>query len=119
MLARTLEELFKPFKTLADFDWEEPWTDQPFSNVYYDHDSNTWTVEVELPGMTKDDVTIKVVDGNLVINAKNEELGKEFNAQYYLGREIDQDSMEAKMENGLLIITAKIHSPEEKIIKIN
>ncbi len=118
MLARTLEEMFKPFKFFTDFDWEDPWTDQPFNNAYYDEETKTWTVEVELPGMTKDDVSIKVVDGNLVVSAKNEELGREFNARYYLGKDIDQNSMTATMENGLLLITAKVHSPEEKIIKI-
>ncbi|RMG22614.1 MAG: hypothetical protein D6732_25505 [Methanobacteriota archaeon] len=31
---------------------------------------------------------------------------------------MDQNSLNATMENGLLIITAKVHSPEEKIVKI-
>ncbi len=115
MLSRTMNEIFK---LLADFDFpEEPSFEQPYSQVIYDKDTKTWTVEVELPGMDKNDVEIKVVDSNLVINAKNDD--REFSARYYLGKDIDQDSIEASMENGLLIIKAKLQMPEEKSITIN
>ncbi len=115
MLSRTMNEIFR---LLSDFDFtDEPMLEQPFSQVIYDKDSKTWTVEVELPGMDKKDVDIKVVDSNLVVLAKNDE--REFSVRYYLGKDIDKDSIEASMENGLLIIKAKLLTPEEKVISIN
>ncbi len=119
MISRTLDELIKPFRFFLDWPFEEHTFEQPYSQVYYDNESNYWTVEVELPGLTKDDVTIKVIDGSIYITAKNENLGREFSAQYYLGRDIDQNSIEANMEHGLLTVRAKILTPEEHIIKIN
>lgn len=115
MLSRTMNEIFR---LLSDFDFsDEPMLEQPYSQVIYDKDTQTWTVEIELPGMEKKNVDIKIVDSNLVVQARNDE--REYSVRYYLGKEIDKDSIEATMENGLLIIKAKLLTPEEKVISIN
>ncbi len=115
MLSRTMNELFRLFN---DFGFEEPTTAQPFSQIVYDKDKGVWTIEVELPGYSKEDVEIKVVEDNLLVSTKEREGARTFNARYYLGNDIDVNSISATMADGLLVITVRAKSPEEKIVKI-
>ncbi len=120
MLARMFDDWLFPnriFNALENA-FEEDSTRQPLSNIVYDKTQKTWEVEIELPGLTKDDVSIKIIDGALHVTGENKDKSITFQAQYYLGKDIDQKSLNAKMEDGLLIIKAKTNEPEEKFVDI-
>ncbi|MEM2944003.1 MAG: Hsp20/alpha crystallin family protein [Methanomassiliicoccales archaeon] len=88
-----------------------------------------YIIQAEMPGIGKEDVEIEIVDGALEIKAKKEE-EKEEKGVGYVRRErgrlsfyrripiyedIDQEKIEAKMEDGVLEITLpKLRKVEEK-----
>lgn len=80
---------------------------------------NVYTVEAELPGINKEDITLDYNNGTLYIAVNhNEEINKEdggyihkerrsssMQRGIYLG-DIDVEGIEAKLENGILKVTA-------------
>jgi HSP20 family protein len=91
-------------------------------------------VSVALPGMNKEDISVDLDNGHLSISGERkfeqEEEGKNyhrveskfgsFNRSFQLPDSIDEESIEAKYENGVLNITiAKREEKVKKQIKIN
>lgn len=80
---------------------------------------NVYTVEAELPGINKEDITLDYNNGTLYIAVNhNEEINKEdgnyihkerrsssMQRGIYLG-DIDVEGIEAKLDNGILKVTA-------------
>ena len=85
----------------------------------YEKDGN-YHIEMDVPGFKKEDISIEVDDGYLTISAEknyenNEEDGdrnyirrersyNSYKRSFYLG-DLDQDSIEAKFNDGMLNIT--------------
>ena len=96
-----------------------------------------YTLESELPGIKKEDITIDVHDNVLTITAKKQNEETEENKdKHYLRKErvngtftrsfdvtgIDQDHISAAFDNGVLTLTlptASPEKPEKKSISIN
>ena len=89
---------------------------------------NGYVVTAELPGVNKEDVKIAFADGILTIEASRT---KDPKAKYLINErdvmnlkrsisfgEIDEESISAKLENGLLIVTIRTKAPEEKQKKL-
>ena len=89
----------------------------PFSNLAKKEDSS-FHLEVDLPGVQKEDIDIKVEDNVLIVTAlrkfKNEltrdnyyvcesSFGK-FERRYILPESVDTDKVDAKLEDGRLVI---------------
>lgn len=89
----------------------------PFSNLAKKEDSS-FHLEVDLPGVQKEDIDIKVEDSVLIVTAlrkfKNEltrdnyyicesSFGK-FERRYILPESVDTDKVDAKLEDGRLVI---------------
>ncbi len=92
-----------------------------------------YNIKAELPGVKKEDLDIDIEENYLRINAKKfdetEEEDKnykhsefnygEFSRTIQLPDEIDIDKTEAKLEHGILKITApKIHREKEQVRKL-
>lgn len=104
---------------------------KPVMDIY--EQNGVYTFEVELPGLTKNDVNIKVnEDGVLTIsgnkNKQNEnEVSKlrqerkygEFSRSIQLANDIDINNVNAKFENGILTLTINKKEPEApKVIEV-
>jgi len=90
---------------------------------------NQFLISAELPGMKKEDININLENGRLSIsgerNFENEEKGKtyhrvetkygSFNRSFQLPDNVDESSINAKYEDGLLNIS--IDKNEEKVKK--
>lgn len=78
---------------------------------------NSYTIDVDLPGYTKDNIKVDITDGYLNINAKieekddKEEKGKfirrerffgECSRSFYIGEDISEDDIKASFKNGIL-----------------
>ena len=78
---------------------------------------NSYTIDVDLPGYTKDNIKVDITDGYLNINAKmeenddNEEKGKfirrerffgECSRSFYIGDDISEEDIKASFKNGIL-----------------
>lgn len=94
---------------------------------------NEYWVKAELPGVKKEDLDIDIDKNHITINAKKEEENKEdtksyrksefrygeFSRTIYFPMDIDIDKTDAKLEHGILKITApKIEKESEKIKKL-
>jgi len=93
-----------------------------------------YILEIELPDFTKNDIKISLKDGNLTVSASKEEketevkyLLKERTAtkyarSYYVGDDVKDSDINAKLENGILTLTIFKREPEKKtesFIEIN
>ncbi len=120
-----LEVLKDTFNNLASH--------MPFANLAK-KSNDTFVIEVDLPGVKKEDIDIKVEDDYLTVTAvrkfKNELKEDDYylcesdfgliSRSFALSENIDRDSINAKFENGRLTITLeKIESKKAKSISIN
>ena len=81
---------------------------------------NEYDIRAELPGVKKEDLDIDIDKNHIIINAKKEEETKEdtksyrksefhygeFSRSVYFPEDIDVEKTEAKLEHGILRITA-------------
>ncbi len=96
------------------------------------HEKDTeYSVRAELPGVKKDDLDIDIDKNHITINAKKEEEHKEdtkgyrksefrygeFSRTVYFPQEIDVEKTNAKLEHGILEITAPKLDAEKGDIK--
>lgn len=103
-------------------------------NIDISETENQYLIAAELPGMTKEDININLENGRLSINGersfKNEEQGKtfhrietkygSFSRSFQLPENVDEESINAKYENGLLNISIdKSADKVKKQIEIN
>ena len=104
----------------------------PFANLAR-HSSDTYDIEIDLPGVKKEDIEIKIEDDYLTVNAirrfKNELKEDDYylcessfgliSRSFQLGDNIDQESVKAKYEDGRLYLTfEKVESKKSKTISI-
>jgi HSP20 family protein len=105
----------------------------PFANLAK-HSNDTFTIEIDLPGVKKEDIELKVEDDYLTVTAvrkyKNEIKEEDYylcesnfgviSRSFVLSDNINRDSIEAKYDNGRLVLTLeKEESKKTKSISIN
>jgi HSP20 family protein len=98
------------------------------------HNNDTFTIEVDLPGVKKEDIELKVEDDYLTVTAvrkfKNEIKEDDYylcesnfgviSRSFILPDNIDRDKIQAKFEDGRLYLTLeKLESKKTKNIAIN
>lgn len=83
---------------------------------------NEYTLEIELPGFDKNELSLNLKDGYLEVSAvkeENKEEGKKYASRerytkvtrsYYVGEKVTEEDIKAKYENGVL----KISFPKNK-----
>lgn len=89
-------------------------------------------VSVDLPGVSKEDISIEVKDSRLSISATRKKDNSDYNSvlserfygkyerSFKLSEAIDDEHIEAKFENGVLTISlAKRAKEKARMIKIN
>jgi HSP20 family protein len=112
----------------------EPFFRTPLANIT--EDENNFNILTEIPGLEKKDIEILIHDGNLEIKGeireekkeekKGELIRREFRSSSYyrcfsLPENIDEDAIDANLDNGVLRITipkTKIEKKEKKKIEI-
>jgi HSP20 family protein len=113
-----MRPFFRDFPTPGFF---EPWTSENIMVPYMDiqEADREYNVTVDLPGVTKEDIEVKVTEDNTIEitgkrNEKKEERGTnylrqerssyDFHRSFSLPEEIDAEKVEAKVENGVLYL---------------
>ena len=87
-----------------------------------------YQVNAEIPGVDKDKIEVTFEDSTLTIKASpkvseekkfliNERGNKEYERRFYFG-DIEEDSLNAKYENGILMVKINLKKPEEKQKKV-
>ncbi len=84
-------------------------------NAYMDHDNKYYYIQVELPGVEKEDITLSVSDQSFCVRALREDI--EFLGCYMLAHLADTDATRAKFQNGMLSIEIPLKRPakEQKV----
>lgn len=88
------------------------------SNSRYDYvfyptkdDKNLYKLELELPGVKKENVKVTVEDNKLKIKANKK--GKDYESSVLLPKTLDSNSCQAKLEDGILSITMSAATPKQ------
>jgi HSP20 family protein len=68
--------------------------------AYMDHDNKFYYIEVELPGVRKEDIVLSVSDQSFCVRAPREDI--EYLGCYVLAHLADTDNTKAKFANGML-----------------
>jgi len=103
----------------------------PPADLYETQDS--YMIFLDMPGVSKDDLNVKVIDNRLIVQGKFEiekpkdsevlfnEIEKgEYRREFILSGDVDRNKIEAKLVNGVLTLTlAKREESKEIEIKIN
>lgn len=73
-------------------------------------DDKAWTVNLDMPGVTREDLRIQV-EGAIVRIETRPEAPRTYKAAYELPQEIDVEATQAKLENGVLTLTLAKPAP--------
>ncbi|HLB99735.1 MAG TPA: Hsp20/alpha crystallin family protein [Candidatus Bathyarchaeia archaeon] len=79
--------------------------------MYMDHDDKNYYIQVELPGVKKEDVDLTISDQSFCVRGARED--RELLGCYILAHPVNPDNVKARFENGLL----NIEIPIKKILK--
>jgi HSP20 family protein len=105
-----------------------------FPAVNIKEDNDKYYVTAELPGIKNDEIDLQIKGSNLVISGERRIPSEGENVKYHrrerdagkfsriidLPGEIDADSVDARMENGVLTVTlAKSEASKPKQISVN
>lgn len=101
--ARSFDRAFERF--LAD-SFFSPAAD----GVKVAQDEQAWTLSLDLPGVTREQLAIDV-DGTVVRLQTAKEAARQYRAAYELPGEIDAEATSARLENGVLTLTLAKKKP--------
>jgi len=81
------------------------------NKVNFTMDENSYYIELSLPGFSKEDVKIELIDGIITISSevgkteKNSYFKSSFERSFNLPEDANDENIEASMENGILSIS--------------
>jgi HSP20 family protein len=113
-LDKLMDEAFKVWPL-----WETTVTTK--SSEYHAEKTDTeYVLELPVPGLSKEDLSVKLVSGKLEIKVENEEhrWTPNFEKNFLLPKDINTKKVEASVENGVLTIKIGIDKESETIVEI-
>ena len=87
------------------------------AGVNVQQDDKAWTVTLDLPGVTREELSI-ATEGNVVRIKTLAEAKRQYKAAYELPQEIDVEASGAKLENGVLTLTLAKQLPVSNVHQI-
>jgi len=86
-------------------------------SVNVEQDEKTWTLTLDVPGLSRDDLTIGI-EGAVVRIESKAEAKRQIKAAYELPQEIDAATSEAKLENGVLSLKLGKRVPVSNVAQL-
>ncbi|SEB17044.1 Hsp20/alpha crystallin family protein [Variovorax sp. YR216] len=86
-------------------------------SVNVEQDEKTWTLTLDVPGLSRDDLTIGI-EGAVVRIESKAEAKRQVKAAYELPQEIDATASEAKLENGVLTLKLGKRVPVSNVAQL-
>ena len=80
------------------------------SGFNVEQDDKAWTVTLDVPGIAREDLGIRI-EGAIVRIETKPEAKRQYKAAYELPEEIDADATTAKLENGVLVLSLAKKQP--------
>ena len=91
------------------------------------HDGESYSIVMDLPGVTGNDLKLDLEQGNLTVHATRETYngktrllrqgrhgGGEFQRRFTVGEDVDRDKVSARLEDGILTITLPRRAEDRK-----
>jgi len=82
-----------------------------------EQDDKSWTLSVDVPGLSREDLAIGIEGAVVRIDSKAE-AKRQFKAAYELPLDIDVSSSEAKLENGVLTLKLGKRVPVSQVSQL-
>ena len=89
----------------------------PFNGVKVEQNDEAWTVSLDMPGVTREQLAI-AVDGAVVRVQTVKEAARQYQAAYELPAEIDAEATSAKLENGVLTLKLAKKVPVSNVAQL-
>lgn len=86
--------------------------------VSVEQDDKSWTLTLDLPGFSRDDLSIGIEGAVIRIDSKAE-AKRQFKAAYELPQDIDATASEAKLENGVLTLKLGKQVPLSNVTQLS
>jgi len=86
-------------------------------SVNVEQDEKSWTLTLDVPGLSRDDLTIGI-EGAVVRIESKAEAKRQIKAAYELPQEIDAAASEAKLENGVLTLKLGKRVPVSNVAQL-
>lgn len=106
-------------------DWVDAWRDfgqaSSGNSSLFKETEDGYTLYIPLAGLSKEDVSVTTLDSVVKVEAKGSSAGQEVeaNKSFSLPEKADPETLEAKMEKGMLSITVqKRLKDKQKTLKI-
>lgn len=84
-----------------------------------------YVLDIEMPGFKKSDLSVSLDDGYLTVSGKKhieknseakylrKEISEAFQRSYYVGKEVQEENVRARYEDGILSLTVPKSKPKE------
>ena len=82
-----------------------------------EQDDKSWTLSIDVPGLSRDDLSIGI-EGVVVRIDSKAEAKRQFKAAYELPQDIDVSASEAKLENGVLTLKLGKQVPVSRVLEL-
>ncbi|RZL62781.1 MAG: Hsp20 family protein [Variovorax sp.] len=82
-----------------------------------EQDDTSWTLSLDVPGLSRDDLTIGI-EGAVVRIESKAEAKRQFKAAYELPLDIDVSASDAKLENGVLTLKLGKQVPVSNVAQL-
>jgi HSP20 family protein len=77
--------------------------------VCVDHDRENYSIQIELPGVKKDDIVLEISEQSFCV--KGSRTDADLAGCYFLAHSVNADKAKAKFESGLLNVTIPLKQP--------
>jgi HSP20 family protein len=107
-----LKDAFKDWPT-----WSTTLTST--GNHYSEKTDDGYKLEIAVPGLTKEDLKVKIIKGRLNVKSEKENYWTSaFDKTFTLPEDADLKKVKASVENGILLVTIPVSKDSENIIEI-
>jgi HSP20 family protein len=114
---RAIDPAFRSFDRSFERFVNEAFFNPGAQPVNAQQDEKAWTVTLDLPGVTRDELSI-ATEGNVVRIETKAEAKRQYKAAYELPQDIDVAASSAKLENGVLTLTLAKQVPVSNVKQI-
>ncbi|MHC1588739.1 MAG: Hsp20/alpha crystallin family protein, partial [Methermicoccaceae archaeon] len=87
---------------------------EPFTSTIVDEDTGSLKVTVEMPGVSKENISLSATENTLTIEAKAEDGKRKYYKELPELPAIDPNSADAVYNNGILEVTLKLKEEKKK-----
>jgi len=90
-----------------------------FAGYHSEKTDDGYVLELAVPGLTKEDLSIKIVKGYLKIENKTKNIwNNEFSKSFIMPNDVNEKNVKATVENGVLKVTMSVKKESENVIQI-